>query len=607
MKTTNLFSMKNLFIIPFLLGVFFVQQSYGQCQAFFQYTLGNCPTVSFFDGSSSTSGSVIGWVYDFGDGNTSIQQNPSHTYAANGTYMVCLSISTIGGCTSTYCDTININCISTPSCQADFSWTGCPSVSFTDNSTASPGTVTSWLYDFGDGNTSTQQNPVHVYSADGMYLACLTVTTSDGCTSTYCDTINVNCLTPSCQAGFTWTGCPTVSFTDNSAASPGSVTSWLYDFGDGNTSTQQNPVHAYSANGMYLACLTITTSDGCTSTYCDTINVNCLTPSCQAGFTWAGCPTVAFTDNSTASPGAVTSWLYDFGDGNTSTLQNPVHVYTANGMYLACLTVTTANGCTSTYCDTITINCLGGNTCQADFSYSGCPTVSFTDLSTGGTGSIVSWTYSFGDGGTSTMQNPVHVYNANGSYLACLTVVTVDGCTHTTCDTIVINCLGQSGCDAEFSYDMSACPVVTFTNLSTSTVDPIGAYMYDFGTGDMSTDENPTYTYTANGSYVVCLSAVTINGHVCDYCDTVVVNCIMGVEEWTNKQLEVYPNPVQNELTISEEFKSNVDYFIYSVQGKLVQSGRTQKTVEVSELPKGVYMIEVQEEGVRYATRFVKM
>ena len=106
-----------------------------------------------------------------------------------------------------------------------------------------------------------------------------------------------------------------------STSSPRSLTSWDWDFGDGNTSTSQNPFNVYMANGTYMVCLTISTSDSCSSTYCDTVVITCNggSPTCNAAFQYVGCPTVSFTDYSTSSPGSITSWYWDFGDGNTDT------------------------------------------------------------------------------------------------------------------------------------------------------------------------------------------------------------------------------------------------------------------------------------------------
>lgn len=137
-----------------------------------------------------------------------------------------------------------------------------------------------------------------------------------------------------------------VNFTDMSA----SATSWLWDFGDGNTSTMQNPVHTYATDGSYTVCLTVTDACGTDST-CMTVTVSSCTSGAAYSFVDNGF-TVDFTDVSVTN--GTTTWAWDFGDGNTSTLQNPSHTYAANGTYTVCLTITDSCGTDST-CQSVTV------------------------------------------------------------------------------------------------------------------------------------------------------------------------------------------------------------------------------------------------------------
>jgi hypothetical protein len=221
--------------------------------------------------------------WDFGDGNTSNNFNPSHTYAANGTYNVCLTIITMDSCVSTYCNTLTIYCNPVPSsCQAGFyaqvDTFDCYKAYFANYSTASTNII-SWNWDLGDGTTSNQQNVYsHTYTANGTYNVCLTIMTSDSCVSTYCDTVVINCnpVTPSCQADFTAildttvANSTTFNFVDQSTSSS-PIVQMLWDYGDGNLSTLSNPTHTYASSGAYWVCLTIVTLDSCVSNYCDSI------------------------------------------------------------------------------------------------------------------------------------------------------------------------------------------------------------------------------------------------------------------------------------------------------------------------------------------------
>jgi PKD repeat protein len=212
---------------------------------------------------------------------------------------------------------------------ADFSYDAQQyTVYFTDQS--SP--VLSWNWDFGDGESSVQQNPVHTYQNPGTYIVNLTV--EDSCSTTnHSDTIQIQCIPP--EAGFYYTfSYPEVNFFG--ATTPPDIFSWYWDFGDESHSSQQNPVHIYDFSGIYNVCLYVI--DSCASdSICQEVsffppmyhNIG-FDPSTTNGLE------VSFKDKTAGA----TEWLWDFGDAATSTLQNPVHVYTNYGNYRICMTGT---------------------------------------------------------------------------------------------------------------------------------------------------------------------------------------------------------------------------------------------------------------------------
>ncbi|MBC8172936.1 MAG: PKD domain-containing protein [Chitinophagales bacterium] len=265
-------------------------------------------------------------------------------------------------------------------------------VSFNDESID----ATSWDWDFGDGAFSAEENPFHAFTEPGIYIVCLTAHNDSG-SDTYCDSI-VAYLTPGCM--FSYTGDPIVNFTDLSSNAP---TQWDWFFGDGFNSEEQNPEHTYAANGEYDVCLGASNpGGGCLTCQIITISTYVIT---DAAFSYTGDPDVTFTDLSTIAP---FEWSWDFGDGVTSDLQNPVHSYMDNGVYTVCLTATNAGG-SDTECSDITI----GNVIyapEADYTYivvSNCGPVAYTDISTN---SPASWLWTFADGFTSTEQNPTHEF-----------------------------------------------------------------------------------------------------------------------------------------------------------------------------------------------------
>ena len=288
-------------------------------------------------------------------------------------------------------------------------------VIFTD---LSQNTVTSWSWDFGDGNTSLVQNPAHSYNDPGMYTVKLVVTGPGGSDSTTkTDYIQVNYFPPTADftADVTSGIAPlVVNFTDLSLDS---VDTWNWDFGDGNTSTEQHPQHTYIDPGMFTVSLTVSGPGGSNNlSKTDYIVVNYAPPTAGfLGYPTTGMPPLGVTFND-MSADSVDSWSWSFGDGATSTLQNPEHTYIESGSYTVSLTVNGPGGSdTETKNNYITVSDMPP---AADFS--GDPTsgyfplqVYFTDLSSG---AITDWKWYFGDGNTSTMQDPSHTYAVAGNY-----------------------------------------------------------------------------------------------------------------------------------------------------------------------------------------------
>lgn len=343
--------------------------------------------VSFTNTSTVSNASTLSYQWNFGDPgsgalNISAALNPVHLYATAGTYNVNLVVTSSDGCVKD--TTISIsNIYAQPRGSFTVDAENClntPTV-FTSTSTGSGATITNWNWDFGDGNTGTGANPSHTYATSGIKTIRHWVQTVNGCLSdTAVQTVLINPLptgnfnysTPSCQTR-------TISFTDLSVANAGSLVSWAWNFNDpasgtSNTSVLQNPVHEFALAGTYNVSLTVTSSKGCVSTqFIKQVIINdrplagFIVPEVCLNDTYA-----QFTDTSSIAAGSITSWQWNFGDGNatagnpnTSTLQNPTHSYTAIGSYTAQLIVTSALGCKDTIAHTLFVN---GSFPVADFS-----------------------------------------------------------------------------------------------------------------------------------------------------------------------------------------------------------------------------------------------
>ncbi len=300
-------------------------------------------TVDFTDEST---GDVSTYLWDFGDGVMSLEASPEHVYASAGDYVVCQTVvSSCSGLADSSCAIITVTDCTTP--EAIYSTSSDELViGFTDESTGG-GEIT-YLWDFGDGETSDLANPNHTYATVGTYTVCLTVLNACGIDST-CSNITV-CELASPTFVSSSTGLM-VSFTDET---DGVVASYAWDFGDGETSDLENPDHTYSEAGTYTVCLVVTNDCGSVTT-CETI-VICDFP--VAEFTYSiSDETVTFEDGSTGGE----DYLWDFGDGTTSDVSDPWHTYSEADTYTVCLTVTNTCGEVDSTCMNIEIGVSGVN------------------------------------------------------------------------------------------------------------------------------------------------------------------------------------------------------------------------------------------------------
>ncbi len=307
---------------------------------------------------------------------------------------------------------------------------------FTDTSNPNGGTITSWAWDFGT-STSSLQNPSLVYPTIGTFTVSLVVSSGLGCTDSITNTIMIN---PLPTVAFSYVAnCQNdvVTFTSTSSAN---VVSWDWNFDDGNTSILTNPSNLFDSAGVYSVVLTVISDSGCTAISTQLVTIN---PVPLAGFTaQINCTslTVNFTDTSSISSGTIVSYSWSFGDGGTSTLQNPNYTYPDTGTYIVTLIIQSNNGCA----DTATIFVTTGTPVLADYippggTYNVNQIISFTNQSIGG----VSYIWNFGDGSsTSTSTNPAYSFVNPGTYSVILVATNSGGCSDTATYVFTINSSG---------------------------------------------------------------------------------------------------------------------------------------------------------------------
>lgn len=450
------------------------------------------------------------YTWNFGNGIIFIGDTPppSVLYSDAGNY----TVTVIGENADTDCrDTLILEDYINIGYSVDFSFTpseGCEdlTVSFTDQSIETANSVT---WDFGDGTpVSNTPNPTHVYQNPGLYTVTLT-RNIEGCIVTHTSTteIEVFALPEVAYNNDNTLGCSlphSVNFTGTST----DAVAWLWDFGDGTTSTQQNPNHVYTDFGIYNVSLTVTNANGCENII-STTNIELVeTVASLVDNQFSGCTPLSINpaDNSTTVL-PIVDWLWEINTPSgllSSTDQTPNFMVADTGCFDIVLTVTNSLGCS----DTRTFNnaiCVGDDPLV---NFEGVPTVAcvdetvnFTDLSSP---FVDTWFWDFGNNQTSSSQNPSNFYVDTGFYDVTLTV-SDKGCT----DQITFNNYIEVTAPKAFFATILNCEnPLNIQTVNTS----IGAdsYFWDFGVEGTDTDTSslfePTFSFPDTGTYIITLT-----------------------------------------------------------------------------------------------------
>jgi len=483
------------------------------------YAAGCTPLVVHF---TNTSTGATSYSWDLGNGTLTPSTNPSTSYITPGTYTVTLTAHN-GSATNVKTMVITVYPLPTVSFVASDT-TVCPGAPTTFSSTSvggTPGPMT-YLWNFGDGSTSTSATPSHIYSSPGMYNVTLLVTNSQGCTKLLTKIGYIQVYTP-----------PSASFSGSPVSicnPPGSVTftnlssgalplSFLWSFGFGPSSTLPSPTNTYSLPGSYTVKLVVTDAYGCKDSVTRPAYIFVATVTASFAFPASACmhSTVSFPNTSTTH----TSRVWNYGDGSLSdTAFNGSHAYIAPGTYTVTLTI--VNGpCTDVETHVITIlpppvasfTIAPTNPCPAPV------TINYT--STTPPGSTVTWLYE--GGATGSGPTGSHTYSTNGIKVIKMVVTDPSGCI----DTVV-----QRDTIYNINFTATANPysgcvplAVSFqTTITTRWPDttnppitypfPITSYSWGFGDGATGSGPTPSHTYTLVGTFIVTVTATTSNGCV---------------------------------------------------------------------------------------------
>jgi hypothetical protein len=557
------------------------------------------------------------------------------------------------------------------SCRAEFEWKVndqimmfAPgyAINFYD---VSAGDVVSWFWDFGDGSYSEEKNPLHLFtyldnnispdgtSSSGYFVpkVCLTIITSDGCKSDVCKTLaqysdSIIYPEPGCFVYFypyfndTLVSIPEITLYSFKVSAPDNAISYSWDFGDGSTSSEPYPVHGFDfMNGQlsYEVCLTVATSDNCTTSYCSPVYSNyydtTFIPDCQAYFYYDVMESYpeqyAFHD---VSAGNTIEWYWDFGDGSYSNEPNPVHIFNNSNdsadssgymgpplamYYQVCLTTISDDNCKSNYCENVyisgimdtlfpqpcpyfvsvsTSNILGGNSCNGTASAS-LVDVEGNQIEAG----EIFW--STGESGSSTSG-------------LCLNVP------------YYVSITGLEGCQvvgsfAILDYTKPYDPFGYWTingfgtsyDLSYALPDSNYVCNWVFSDGTIMTGDNIRYDFSEDLDKSVTLVVLDGSGNRV-YTEEIALNKTTAVKDKKAINISLYPNPASEEINLQFNKPASEDFRveIYNSLGQMQltnqftdHSGASRVSVNISELGKGIYFARISEKGNSPVTlRFIK-
>ncbi len=471
------------------------------------------PTIScslpFIVNFTNTSTGAVSYLWNFGDASSSTSANPVHTYTSFGNFTVTLVATNSNGCSKSLTIPSLVQIQAPQAIINNLTDEDCAPLTHTFTATInSLFPVTSYLWDFGDGNTSTLPNPTHVFPT-GSYNIKLIITTAGGCS----DTVLVpNGIIANERpiANFVATplnACAKIPINFTNLSSVG-VTSWLWDFGDGMTSNDPNPIHLYQDTGFFTIQL-IVWNNGCPDTISFVDYIHILPPiaSFTETFDCINPKQRIFTDHSIGAD----EWLWDFGDGTTSIIPSPIHLYADTGFYTITLTVINhTTGCDYTTTQTAHVIIEHANFNVTDTVICRNNSIGFTAFGSN-TSHIATYAWNFGDGATGSGINTTHTYTLAGTYDIRLITLDINGCLDTISKPLHIRVNGPTAAFSPSVPGSCLLSTVIFNDQSINDgVHPILTWIWNFGDGSIDTLHAAPFqhTYSTPGAYTVSLKLI---------------------------------------------------------------------------------------------------
>ncbi|OFX82834.1 MAG: hypothetical protein A2W99_14325 [Bacteroidetes bacterium GWF2_33_16] len=467
-----------------------------------------CRTQStkFVNTSAISSGSILTYTWDFGNGDGNSSKNPIYTYSADGTYTVKLTATSDKGCNNDSSKTIRVN----PTPVVNYSFISkCDKspVVFSNSSLSTSGGTISNMWDFNDASAFiTDTDPSHLFPTSGNYNVKLIVTEdATGCKDSLIKSVDVF---PRAIPDFEFSNVclgSDMNLINKTTISQGAL-NYYWNLGDGNSSSDRNATHNYSADGTYRVLLTTSTENNCIDTISKNVVVYAKPVADFIASNICLTDTIHFINNTSINSGTYTN-TWAFGDGLGSVNIDPDHYYVAPGTYSVSLNVNSEKGCSDQIFKNVTVYALPSVNFDALDDCTNNP-VEFSNLSTIQSG-ILSYYWNLGNGAVSTEKNPIYQYSNPGSYVVKLIATSGIMCSDSITKIITTYPLPEPEFSVENVCDGNPSVFYDLTIISSGS---ISSYSWDFGDATNSVQQNPIHQYLNPGTYQVKLSALSSKG-----------------------------------------------------------------------------------------------